>query len=151
MDKQKSPTVKRAKKHFIKDYNCAQSILLTMSEHFKLHNDLIPKIATAFGGGIGRCGSLCGALTGGVMVIGMRHGTSRPGVEKRMKAYRLARTFYERFVQQCGSPLCRELIGYDLSQPKELEKARELNVFDKKCPILIEKAVEILLELESAA
>jgi C_GCAxxG_C_C family probable redox protein len=61
-----------------------------MFEHWNGKSELIPKIATAFGGGIGRCGSLCGALTGGVMAIGIKHGTNEPSPEKRLKAYEVA-------------------------------------------------------------
>jgi C_GCAxxG_C_C family probable redox protein len=63
----------KAVSRFLSGYNCAQSILLTMSEHRDGENVLIPRIATAFGGGIGRCGSICGALTGGVMAIGIKY------------------------------------------------------------------------------
>lgn len=93
-------------------YNCAQSVLLTLFEYWNGENELIPKIATAFGGGIGRCGSVCGALTGGVMALGVKYGTSEPSLEKRLKAYEIAQKFYKQFEKQNGSVLCRELIGY---------------------------------------
>jgi len=73
-------------------------------------NVLVPKIATAFGGGIGRCGSVCGALTIGVMAIGIKYGTSEASAEKRLRAYELARKAYGRFEKRHGSVLCRELI-----------------------------------------
>ncbi|MCW4055801.1 MAG: C-GCAxxG-C-C family protein, partial [Candidatus Bathyarchaeota archaeon] len=62
--------------YFRGGYNCAQSVLLAMQEHYGTKSDVIPKIASAFGGGVGRCGSVCGALTGAVMTIGMKHGTN---------------------------------------------------------------------------
>lgn len=140
----------KAATYFKQGYNCAQSVLLTMQEyHNKRKNKLIPKIATAFGGGIGRYGSLCGALTGGIIAIGLEHGTNEPILEKREKAYTLAQKFYKQFTKECGSPFCRELIGYDLTKPEELEKARKLNVFDEKCSRLVKKAVEILISLEA--
>lgn len=47
----------KAVRHFRDDgYNCSQSVLLTMFEHWNCKNELVPKVATAFGGGIGRCG-----------------------------------------------------------------------------------------------
>ena len=69
---QKNLICEKAVKSFLEDYNCAQSVLLTMFEYWNGENELIPKIATAFGGGIGRCGSVCGALTGGVMALGIK-------------------------------------------------------------------------------
>ncbi len=145
--KEKNSLCEKAVTRFLEGYNCAQSVLLTMFEHWRGENELIPKIATAFGAGIGRCGSICGALTGGVMVIGMKYGTDEPLVEKRLKAYELASRFYKRFEKQHGSVLCRELIGYNLSNPEELEKARKANVFEKKCVDFVRNAMEALVEL----
>ena len=143
----KNVLYEKAAKRFLEGYNCAQSVLLTMFEHWDGESDLIPKIATAFGGGIGRCGSVCGALTGGVMALGIKYGTNEPSLEKRLKAYELAHKFYKRFEKQHGSVLCRELIGYDLSNPKELEEARKAKVLEEKCVNFVRKAVETLLEL----
>jgi hypothetical protein len=81
------------------------------------------------------------------MAIGIKYGKNEPSPEKRLKTYELAGRFYKQFEKQNGSVLCRELIGYDLSDPHELEKARKANVFEEKCPIFVRKAVEILLSL----
>jgi C_GCAxxG_C_C family probable redox protein len=135
----------RAVRHFRDDgYNCSQSVLLTMFEHWKCKNELVPKVATAFGSGIGRCGSVCGALTGGLMAVGVRYGTNEPSAKKRSKAYELARKFYRQFEEQNGSVICRELIGFDLSSAEQLEKARDAGVFEEKCTVFVKKAVEIL-------
>lgn len=139
----------KATTYFKQGYNCAQSVLLTMQEYYNQKSELVPKIATAFGGGIGRCGSLCGALTGAILAIGLEHGTNKPVLEKREKAYTLAQKFYKQFIEECGSAYCQELIGYDLMKPEELEKARKLNVFDEKCSCFVKKAVEILIDLEA--
>jgi C_GCAxxG_C_C family probable redox protein len=146
--KQKNRLSEKAAARFLEGYNCAQSVLLTMSEHWNGENELVPKIATAFGGGIGRCGSVCGALTGAVMAIGIKHGTNEPSVKKRLKAYELANTFYKRFNQQYGTVLCQELIGYNLSNPKEMAKVQKEKLQEKKCANFIRKAVEILTELD---
>jgi C_GCAxxG_C_C family probable redox protein len=139
----------KAAAYFRGGYNCAQSVLLTMLEHYGIQSPLIPKIASAFGGGVGMCGSLCGALTGAVMAISLRHGTNEQGHEKREKAYAVAQRFYEHFTQKLGSPLCRDLIGYDLANSRDLEEARKANIFDEQCARFVKTAVEILLSLES--
>jgi C_GCAxxG_C_C family probable redox protein len=138
----------KATRHFRDDgYNCSQSVLLTMAEHWKCKNELIPKVATAFGGGMGRCGSVCGALTGGLMAIGIRYGTNEPSAEKRSRAYELAETFYRQFEKQNRSVMCRELIGLDLSDAKQRKKAQEEHVFETKCTVFVESAVKILVAL----
>lgn len=145
--RQKILLCEKARKRFFEGYNCAQSVLLTMFEVWNGENELIPKIATAFGGGIGRCGSVCGALTGGVMALGIKYGTNEPSLEKRLEAYEIAQKFYKQFMRKHGSVLCRELIGYDLSNPKGLEEARRAKVFEEKCANFVRSAVEILLKL----
>ena len=144
----KSVYVQKAVSYFREGYNCAQSVLLTMQKFWNVESSLEPKVASAFGGGIGRRGSLCGALTGGIIAIGMKYGTNKPVVEEREKVYSLALEFYNRFEKDCGGVLCRDLIGYDLTNPEELEKARNSNVFMDKCVHFIEKAVEILIDLK---
>ena len=82
--KQKNMLSENAVECFQEGYNCAQSVLLTMFQHWNSGgSDLIPKIATGFGGGIGRCGSVCGALAGGVMALArqaMQAGATRQEV-----------------------------------------------------------------------
>lgn len=108
---------------------------------------MIPRIATGFGGGIGRCGSVCGALTGGVMAIGIRHGTNETSLEKRLKAYELSRKLYKEFENRHGSVFCRDLIGLELSNPDDAKKVRSTKVFEKKCPIFIRTVMECLIDV----
>jgi C_GCAxxG_C_C family probable redox protein len=139
----------KAANYFKQDYNCAQSVLLTMQEYYGTRrNRLIPKIATAFGGGIGRRGSLCGALTGAIMAIGVKHGTDRTVLIEKEKAYKIALEFYNQFARECGSPFCKELIGYDLTSQEDLERMRKSSVREEKCSQFVKKAVEILIGLE---
>ena len=66
---------------FTKDkFACSEAILYTVNAI--LGNPLpseIVKLASGFTGGIGRSGSVCGALTGGVMALGLAFGRTNPG------------------------------------------------------------------------
>jgi C_GCAxxG_C_C family probable redox protein len=146
---QKEVICERAVKHFLGGYNCAQSVLLAMSEHWNCKSGLIPRIATGFGGGIGLCGSVCGALTGGVMAIGIKYGTNEPSHEKRERAYELCRNLFRAFEKRHGTTMCRELVKYDLSNPYGLKKARKAKVFEEKCPDFVRTAVKFLIELDA--
>jgi C_GCAxxG_C_C family probable redox protein len=146
MTKQSDPAQK-ALNLFLEGYNCSQSVLLAMFEHWGGNSELIPKIATGFGGGIGRCGSLCGALTGGIMALGIRFGTNEPSAEKRLQSYEFSRKFFEQFQKLNKGIFCKELTGYTLSKPEEYEKAKNENIFGKKCDNYVRNAVTILLEL----
>ena len=139
--------VEKGAKLFRQGYNCAQSVLLTMQDFWNEKKPLEPKIASAFGGGIGGTGSLCGALTGGVIAIGQKYGSNKPIPEGRGKAYSLALKFYKRFQEKHGSVLCRDLVGYDLTDPRERKKAWDSNVFISNCVHFVENAVDILIDL----
>jgi len=144
---QKTDLGEKAKTLFRESYNCSQSVLLAMCQHWGVESDLVPKIATGFGGGMGRSSSVCGAVTGGVMALGVRYGANEPSTEKRLLTYDYTRKFLERFEKRNGGTLCRDLIGYTLADPNEYEKAVKSGVFQKKCPRYVETAVKILLEL----
>lgn len=139
-----------AVKNFLSGYNCAQSVLLTIAMHYRVKNVLIPKIATGFGSGIGRCGSVCGALTGGVMALGMQYGTNKPSRKQREKCYELTKKLFAEFEEHHGTILCRNLIGYDLSEAEERRRAKDENVFEKKCPDFIRTVIVTLMDLDRA-
>lgn len=147
--KDETSLAEKVLRHFRDDgYNCSQSVLLTMFEHWSCKSELVPKVATAFGGGMGRCGSVCGALTGGLMAIGIRYGTNEPSAEKRSKASKLAEELYRTFEKQNGTVMCRELIGFDLSEEKQRRRAYEEDVFELKCTFFVKRVVESLASLD---
>lgn len=93
---------------------------MSFKEYFGIQDTLLPRFATGFGGGIGLKGSLCGALTGSVIVIGMKMGRSDPkDREAALKAYEKCGQFWEGFEKEFGSPYCYTLIGYHLDNPEE--------------------------------
>lgn len=83
------------------------------------------------------------------MAIGLKHGTNKTVSVEKEKAYAVALKFYDQFVEEFGSPFCRELIKFDLSSPEERERLRKSNVRDEKCSHFVKRAVEILIDLES--
>jgi C_GCAxxG_C_C family probable redox protein len=138
----------QAKKQFENGFHCAPAVLSTYSEHFGLEKALALKIASGFGAGIGRIGRTCGAVTGALMVIGLKHGqVNSADEEASQRTYTLVKEFIDRFTTLHGSIECRELIGYDLSDSKELSLARNSGVFQNKCPSFVYDAASILEEV----
>jgi C_GCAxxG_C_C family probable redox protein len=139
---------KEAKKQFEKGFSCAPAVFSTYSERFGLEKELALKIACGFGGGIGRMGRTCGAVTGAVMVIGLKHGQANAADEEsRQETHKLVRKFIDKFAALYGSVECRELIGYDLSNSRELKSARESGTFESKCPGFVYDAAGILEDI----
>jgi len=136
---------KEADKQFEKGYSCAPSVLSAYSEQFGLKKELALRIACGFGGGIGRTGRTCGAVTGAVMVIGLKHGQADVADEKsRQETHKLVKEFIDKFEALHGSVECRELIGYDLSKPDEFESARGSSDVERKCRGFVHDTARIL-------
>jgi len=135
----------KAKKQFEKGFSCAPAVLSAYAERLGLEETLALKIACGFGGGIGRMGRTCGAVTGAVMAIGLKHGQANLGDEEsRQKTHKLVKEFIDEFTALHGSIECRELIGYDLSDSAGLKLARKNKVFENKCPSFVYDSACIL-------
>ena len=103
---------------------CAECVLLTMSAYYGISDPAIPRVATAFGGGIAGMQNACGAYTGGAMVIGMLMGRDGPGGEREaaVTACRSLRAFIE---DRRGSVDCRAIVGeWDFRVPAQSQAFR---------------------------
>ena len=108
--------VKKINAHADCRHGCAYAVLQVMQEELGMESDLIPGIALGFGGGLGRRGLVCGALNGGVLAIGLRHGQMRE-TEDKETTYALVLELCRSFEGQHGSALCRDLTGCDFTTP----------------------------------
>ena len=130
---------------FQNGFSCSQAILMAFGPQLELPKEVCSRIASPFGGGIVRQGETCGAVTGSLMVLGLKFGPSS-GTNKD-EVYQNATAFIERFKTEHASIRCQQLLSYDLSQPEELEAAKESQVFKTICPGLVRSAAGILAEL----
>ena len=138
----------RAEQVFAQGYNCSQAVLLACGESRGLAPELALRVGGAFGGGIGRQGGLCGAVSGAIMAIGLAYSKVKPEDDAaRERGYKLAREFTERFTQKHGTTVCRDLIGCDMSTPEGLAKAKSLGVHKNICPKFVRDAAAIVEEL----
>jgi C_GCAxxG_C_C family probable redox protein len=108
----------------------------------------IPRIAAGLGGGLGLQGEACGALTGGVLVVGLAYGSDHL-VEREVKEalYAKAGDFVQRFAQLNGALRCRDLVELDLSTKAGLEEYRARNLGEERCTAIVRNAVRAILEL----
>jgi C_GCAxxG_C_C family probable redox protein len=130
---------------FQKGFNCAQSVLGSLGPAAGLDQETCLKVAGSFGGGLARRGDTCGAVTGGLMALGLRHAMVKAGDdEAKKKNYVEARKFMEEFKKLHGSLICRELLGCDISTPEGSKTAADRKLTTTLCPQLVRTAVEIL-------
>jgi C_GCAxxG_C_C family probable redox protein len=134
-----------AARDFRQGFSCSQAVLAAVSEPLGLKRETALKIAQAFGGGMARMGLTCGAVTGAMLAIGLKHGRTRPEDEgAKEKTYGLVHDLVRRFRERHGSIVCRELLGVDLGTPEGHQQAVERGVFEDLCPRFVADAVEIL-------
>jgi C_GCAxxG_C_C family probable redox protein len=118
-------------------------------QQFGIEQELIPRIATAFGGGIGGTGSVCGALVGAVMAIGLRHGRQLSS-ERDARAYALTQQLRRRFEAEMGHVDCRGLTGMDLSTPEGVKRFYASDVPQRVCLPAVGVAYQVVMELLEA-
>jgi C_GCAxxG_C_C family probable redox protein len=130
---------------FEKGHSCSQAVLSAFSEGFGLSAEMALRVAGAFGGGIARLGEACGAVTGGLMVIGLKYGmTDAEDKQAKKRTYEVADRFLREFTARYGSVKCRDLLGCAIGTPSGMEEARSKGLFRTLCPGFVRHAVGIL-------
>jgi C_GCAxxG_C_C family probable redox protein len=135
----------KAVEYFRNKFNCSQSVLTVFGAEYGLSENDCMKIACAFGGGMGRQQHTCGAVTGALMVLGLKYGKAlNDPEEKKQLTYLKTREFFAEFIKLNGSANCRELLdGLDMNDPDDQKKIMDLKLYDIKCEKYIAVAVNI--------
>ena len=137
-----------AVKKFREGFNCAQSVLFSYADRLNLDKNLALKIATGFGGGMGRKQEVCGAVTGGIMVLSLLYG--RGENDDRSKSghtYAMVREFVDEFEKLCSTVNCKKLLnGCDLLTDEGKVAYTSQNMLENCCGF-VDQAVQILEEM----
>jgi C_GCAxxG_C_C family probable redox protein len=137
---------------FDEGFNCAQSVIAVFAKKHGLTEEVIYKIASVFGAGMGRMQETCGAVTGAFMALGLEYGFKEPKDQgARAKTLQIAREFVAEFKKRFGTISCRELLGCDLNTTegqKKHEEKKQRVLICKKC---VETAVAIAENLMAGA
>ena len=119
-----------------------------MCQEFELRieDEIIPRIAFGFAGGIGNTGDVCGAIAGGVMAIGYKkeRGAS---MEETYHTLGLVQEFRRRFEAEMKTIYCRELTGWDLSTPEGIEGSMNSDTPQTVCFPAVGLTYRIVVEL----
>jgi C_GCAxxG_C_C family probable redox protein len=128
---------------------CAESVLLAIARAQGIESELIPGIATGFCGGMAHTCGPCGALTGGIMAVGLTLGRSE-AAEPADPCYRAAQNLIREFERAFGSRDCRVLTGCDLGTPEGQATFREQNLRDR-CAGFTGRAAEMAARIIAEA
>ena len=98
--------------NFKTGYNCAQSVFLAFAKDCGFDKETALKIASSFGGGMGRLREVCGTVTSMFAIAGIKKGYISPNNdEEKTKHYKLIQHLAELFKKEHGTIICRELLG----------------------------------------
>jgi C_GCAxxG_C_C family probable redox protein len=133
---------------FGRGFNCAQSVLYAFCEDFGMSREEALKVSCAFGAGMGRMGDTCGAVSGGLMAIGLKYGKFREDDEAaKEKTYALAQELARRFQERNGTVVCRELLGLEIGTHEGAKMFKEKGYHASRCTKYVRDAAEIAEEL----
>lgn len=139
----------KAQALFTQGFNCAQAVLGAFEDITGLEPALAARLASSFGGGLGRMREVCGAVSGAAMVLGIACGYSDPEDYEAKKAhYRRVQEFARRFRAENGSIVCRELLsGCGAADGNVPERRSEQYYRKRPCKQLVGQAADILDEM----
>jgi len=131
--------------------SCCTGVLATYSPELGIEKDLAAGLGRGMAGGIGGLGHVCGAVSGAVLVIGLKttYKANINDMAAGFKTMESVREFVSKFEEKHSCIQCRELIGYDISTQEKSMTAMRANAF-ANCPKFIESAVTILDDILSS-
>lgn len=124
---------------FEEGFICSQAVFAAFADDFGLDKNLALKIANGFGGGIARNQHVCGAVSGAIMLIGLKYGkTESADSPSHEKTYETVNRFIDKFTKKNGAINCFDLLGC------KLPEAREKGLFASLCSNYVRDAAVIL-------
>jgi len=128
---------------FLEGYNCAQAVAVAFCDVTGMDKEQAAKLASSFGGGMGRLREVCGAVSGMLMVAGQLYGYAAPDQSAQMQHYALVQQLAEKFREQAGSIICREILKNPPSDPNPTPRTEEFYK-QRPCARLVILAAQLL-------
>ena len=139
----------KAKELFKQGYNCAQAVVGAYAEELGIDMETAMKLASSFGGGMGRLREVCGAVSGMTMVLSEKFASTDVGDKtKKAELYAIIQKAANEFREQIGSIVCRELLGLSEKNSSPVPEERTAKYYAKRpCGELVKCAAQITEKL----
>ena len=136
----------KAMQYFLDGYNCSQCMILAFEDILDTDIKLALKIASPFGGGMGRLREVCGSVSGMFMVLGYLLGYNEPDdYEGKKVLYAHIQELARRYEEANGSIICRDLLGLTEKRLDSTPEPRTDAYYQNRpCTEKIGSAAEIL-------
>ena len=132
--------IKKATELFGGGYNCAQAVLSAFCTDYDLDADTALRIAGGLGSGV-RNAEICGAVSGAVLVIGLKYGHDKALCNTKTEE------FTAKFKKENQSIVCKDILKCDIATLDGRNKAIGENLFKTICMDMVKSAAAILEEL----
>lgn len=133
---------------FKRGYSCSQAVLLAFAKELNLDEETAAKIASSFGGGMGRLREVCGAFSGLLMAAGLKYGPADPkDFRAKTVHYELVQKLAAEFKMKNGSIICRELLGVPGPQEPSPEPRTAQYYKKRPCTEMIACAADMMEKL----
>ena len=140
----------KAAELFLGGYNCAQSVVVAFSDLTGLDESFSAKMASSFGGGMGRMREVCGAVSGMLFVLGTLYGYDTPGDDATKKRlYGDVQALAGAFRAENGHIVCRELLKNPPSDPNPSPRTAEYYA-QRPCARMVMTAARLMEEFLEA-
>ena len=103
--------VQQAVQYFRQGYNCSQSVAMAFADLYGIEPETMARLAASFGGGIGRMRETCGAASGMFLLAGLQTTDGQADPQQKKHNYQTVQHLAAQFKHECGSLLCKELLG----------------------------------------
>lgn len=134
----------RAGEFFMSGYNCAQSVTMAFADLIGMDEKGAARLASPFGGGMGRLREVCGAVSGMLIVFGILYGYDQAGDDDIKHAvYDQAQQLALSFKDRIGTIICREILDNPPSDPKPTPRT-EAFYKERPCARMVMTAAAIL-------
>ncbi len=128
--------VKLAVNFFEQGYNCAQAVFMAYSDLYGIEAETAAKLATSFGGGMGRLREVCGAVSGMFLVLGMEYPfTDISDKSAKNLNYKKVQEVANAFKAEMGSYICADLLKLK-HQPQNPVSSERNEVYYKSRPCI---------------
>ena len=138
--------VQQAVELFMQGYSCSQSVVMAFSDLYGVDPKTACRMATGFGGGVGRMRMMCGAVSGVVMLAGLD--TDPEGsASGKSGCYKIVQELVETFRQRNGSIICAELLKGCPVTPGTAASERNAEYYKARpCAQKVESAARVFAE-----
>ena len=136
-----------AKEKFTQGFNCSQAVALAFSDMLNMDENLLARLTSGFGGGMGRMREVCGAVSGMTFVMSALYGYDDPkAFEEKADLYKKIQTVANEFKNENGSIVCRERLALQTTGASAPTPEHRTDAYYKKrpCPELVKQAADFI-------